>query len=82
MDMSALIPAAEHVRISSVEQPNSIGERRNKDDRPGAPTLARLAFADPQLLCPVKHRSAQARSDRNPEASRSGSSLNGTGQYA
>jgi len=37
-----------------------IGESRRKDDRLDAKTLARLARIDPQLLCPVKHRSAQA----------------------
>src|SRR4029077_5057062 len=37
-----------------------IGESRRKDDRFDARTLARLARIDPQLLSPVKHRSAQA----------------------
>src|SRR5215467_5304551 len=37
-----------------------IGESRGKDDRLDAKTLARLARIDPQLLCPVKHRSAKA----------------------
>jgi transposase len=37
-----------------------IGESRKKDDRLDARTLARLARIDPQLLSPVKHRSAQA----------------------
>ncbi len=37
-----------------------IGESRRKDDRLDALTLARLARIDPQLLCPVKHRSAKA----------------------
>jgi transposase len=40
-----------------------IGESRKKDDRLDAQTLARLARIDPQLLCPVKHRSAQAQAD-------------------
>jgi transposase len=40
-----------------------IGESRQKDDRLDAQTLARLARIDPQLLCPVKHRSAQAQAD-------------------
>ena len=40
-----------------------IGENRKKDDRLDAQTLARLARIDPQLLCPVKHRSAQAQAD-------------------
>ena len=40
-----------------------IGESRRKDDRFDARTLARLARIDPQLLSPVKHRSAQAQAD-------------------
>lgn len=40
-----------------------IGESRRKDDRMDAQTLARLARINPQLLCPVKHRSAQAQAD-------------------
>src|SRR5438874_11259060 len=40
-----------------------IGESRKKDDRLDARTLARLARIDPQLLCPVKHRSAKAQAD-------------------
>jgi len=37
-----------------------IGESRKKDDRLDARTLARLAGHRSRLLCPVKHRSAQA----------------------
>jgi len=40
-----------------------IGESRRKDDRLDARTLARLAGIDPQLLCPVKHRSRKAQAD-------------------
>ncbi len=40
-----------------------IGESRRKDDRLDARTLARLARIDPQLLSPVKHRSAPAQAD-------------------
>ena len=40
-----------------------IGESRRKDDRLDARTLARLARIDPQLLSPVRHRSAQAQAD-------------------
>ena len=40
-----------------------IGESRRKDDCMDAQTLARLARIDPQLLCPVKHRSARAQAD-------------------
>jgi transposase len=38
-----------------------IGESSRKDDRLDARTLARLARIDPQLLSPVRHRSAQGR---------------------
>lgn len=37
-----------------------IGESSRKDDQRDARTLARLARIDPQLLGPVRHRSAQA----------------------
>jgi transposase len=58
-----------------------IGESRRKDDRLDAKTLARLARIDPQLLCPVKHRSAKPRpSDGNSRASRSGTGADGTDQ--
>ena len=40
-----------------------IGESRRKDDRMDARMLARLARIDPQLLSPVKHRSAKAQAD-------------------
>ena len=40
-----------------------IGESRRKDDRLDARTLARLARIDPQLLAPVKDRSAKAQAD-------------------
>src|SRR3984893_666388 len=40
-----------------------IGESRKKDDRLDARMPARLVRIDPQLLAPVKHRSAQAQAD-------------------
>jgi len=40
-----------------------IGESKRKDDRLDAFTLARLVRIDPQLLCPVKHRSAGAQAN-------------------
>src|SRR5579864_2404944 len=49
-----------------------IGESRKKDDRMDAQTLARLARIDPQLLCPVKHRSAQAQADLTVIRARAG----------
>src|SRR6202451_4022707 len=49
-----------------------IGESRRKDDRFDAMTLARLARIDPQLLSPVKHRSAQAQADLTVIRARAG----------
>jgi len=49
-----------------------IGESRKKDDRLDAQTLARLARIDPQLLCPVKHRSARAQADLSVIRARAG----------
>src|SRR6476661_4713951 len=49
-----------------------IGESRKKDDRLGAETLARLARIDPELLCPVKHRSAKAQADLTVIRARAG----------
>ncbi|WP_353072031.1 IS110 family transposase [Tunturiibacter gelidoferens] len=51
----AIVAHARSVRL--------IGESRRKDDRIDARTLARLVRIDPQLLCPVKHRSAEAQAD-------------------
>src|SRR5664279_4949536 len=49
-----------------------IGESRKKDDRMDARTLARLARFDPQLLSPVKHRSARAQADLTVIRARAG----------
>ena len=49
-----------------------IGESRRKDDRLDAQTLARLARIDPELLYPVKHRSAQAQADLTVIRARAG----------
>src|SRR6202163_2616286 len=49
-----------------------IGESRKKDDRLDARTLARLARIDPQLLCPVTHRSAQAQAHLSVIRARAG----------
>jgi transposase len=51
------------VIVANARKVRLIGESRKKDDRMDARTLARLARIDPQLLCPVKHRSAQAQAD-------------------
>jgi len=49
-----------------------IGESRRKDDRLDAQRLARLARIDPQLLCPVKHRSRRAQADLTVIRARAG----------
>src|ERR1700676_5579356 len=49
-----------------------IGESRKKDDRLDARTLARLARIDPQLLSPVKHRSAKAQANLTVIRARAG----------
>jgi transposase len=49
-----------------------IGESREKDDRLDAQTLARLVRIDPQLLSPVKHRSAKAQADLTVIRARAG----------
>jgi len=51
------------VIVANARKVRLIGESRKKDDRLDAQTLARLARIDPQMLCPVKHRSAQAQAD-------------------
>jgi transposase len=51
------------VIVAHARQVRLIGESRKKDDRLDARTLARLARIDPELLCPVQHRSAQAQAD-------------------
>src|SRR5215472_10746009 len=51
------------VIVANARKVRLIGESRKKDDRLDAQSLARLARIDPQLLSPVKHRSAQAQAD-------------------
>src|SRR5512142_1572965 len=51
------------VIVANARKVRLIGESRKKDDRLDAQTLARLARMDPELLYPVKHRSAQAQAD-------------------
>ncbi len=62
--ISRLLSELEHeVIVAHARKVRLIGESRKKDDRLDAQTLARLARIDPQLLCPVRHRSAQAQAD-------------------
>ena len=69
-------PAAERVGaeviVAHARNVRLIGESRKKDDRLDAQTLARLARIDPQLLSPVKHRSAQAQADLTVIRARAG----------
>ena len=59
--VSRLLSGEGHeVIVAHARNVRLIGESRRKDDRLDAQTLARLARIDPQLLCPVKHRSAKA----------------------
>jgi transposase len=51
------------VIVANARKVRLIGESRKKDDRLDARTLARLARIDPELLSPVKHRSAQGQAD-------------------
>jgi transposase len=59
-----LLSALGHeVIVANARKVRLIGESRKKDDRLDAQTLARLARIDPELLYPVKQRSAQAQAD-------------------
>jgi len=59
--ISRLLSGLGHeVIVAHARNVRLIGESRKKDDRLDAQTLARLARIDPQLLCPVKHRSPKA----------------------
>jgi hypothetical protein len=53
-------PAVGGVIVAHARNVQLITKSRRKDDRIDARTLARLARIDPQLLSPVKHRSAKA----------------------
>src|ERR1700740_2411471 len=48
------------VLVAHAQQVNLISKSTRKDDRHDARTLARLARIDPELLGPVRHRSAKA----------------------
>ena len=62
--VSRLLTTLGHeVIVAHARNVRLIGESRKKDDRLDAQTLARLARIDPELLCPVKHRSAKAQAD-------------------
>lgn len=59
--VSRLLTECGHeVIVAHARNVRLIGESTRKDDRLGARTLARLARIDPQLLSPIRHRSAEA----------------------
>jgi transposase len=71
--ISRLLTALGHeVIVAHARNVRLIGESRRKDDRLDAQTLARLARIDPELLCPVKHRSAKAQADLTVIRARAG----------
>lgn len=71
--VSRLLSKVGHeVIVAHARNVRLIGESRRKDDRLDAQTLARLARIDPQLLCPVKHRSAKAQADLTVIRARAG----------
>jgi transposase len=67
-----LIELGHEVIVAHARNVRLIGESRRKDDRLDAQTLARLARIDPQLLCPVRHRSAKAQADLTVIRARAG----------
>src|SRR5438067_3485795 len=71
--ISRLLSALGHeVIVAHARNVRLIGESRRKDDRLDARPLARLARIDPQLLAPVKHRSAKAQEDLTVIRARAG----------
>ena len=71
--ISRLLEGLGHeVIVAHARKVRLIGESRKKDDRLDAQTLARLARIDPELLCPVKHRSARAQADLTVIRARAG----------
>ena len=73
--VSRLLSGLGHeVIVAHARNVRLIGESRRKDDRLDAQTLARLARIDPELLSPVKHRSAKGAggSYGDPGSSRAG----------
>ena len=78
--VSRLLSESGHeVTVAHARNVGLIGESRPKDDRFDAMTLAQPARIDPQLLSPVKHRSAQAQADLT--VIRAGPAWCGRGQH-
>jgi transposase len=51
------------VLVANPRKVRSIYQNRSKNDRVDAEQLARLAHADPKLLCPIQHRGNDAQTD-------------------
>ena len=60
MDKSAAHRVGHEVIVVHAQKVQWITKSRRKDDRHDVRTLAWLARVDPELLGPVRHRSAQA----------------------
>src|SRR5215475_807908 len=81
--VSRLLTALGHeVIVGHAQKVRLITKSRRKDDRLDARTLARLARIDPELLSPVKHRSAHSlvrreAEDANQVAAPTGSKITG-----
>lgn len=62
--ISALLEECGHeVLVANPRKMESIHKNRRKNDKVDARTLARLVRADPELLYPIRHRSAEVRED-------------------
>src|SRR6267378_6979496 len=70
------------VIVAHAQKVQLITKSNRKDERHDARTLARLARIDPELLGPVRHRSAQAQiqPDGDSSAGRTGACSNGLGE--
>ncbi|MGC2764479.1 MAG: transposase [Candidatus Acidiferrum sp.] len=81
--VSRLLTALGHeVIVAHAQKVRLITKSRRKDDRLDARTLARLVRIDPELLTPVKHRSAQGAvaPDGDPSTSGTGERANRSGE--
>ena len=58
-----LVDLGHEVIVANPRRVRLITESTRKDDRLDAKTLARLVRIDPELLSPIRHRSAQAQAD-------------------
>src|SRR6266851_5704783 len=59
----SLVDLGHEVIVANARRVRLITDSTRKDDRLDAKTLARLVRIDPELLSPIRHRSAQAQAD-------------------